>query len=169
METIDIKIKDLKPYPKNAKKHPPEQVKVVAQSIKEFGWAQPIVIDENNEILIGHGRLKAAKLLNLETAPCLVLKGLTEEQKKKLRLIDNKSNESDWDLDLLKEELLDLDFSDFPDIDWGVLLEDKDIEVEENDFDGEPTDIGVQKHLYKCPVCGHINEEKAFKNYEDTD
>ena len=133
METIEIKISELKPYPKNAKKHPPEQVKVVAQSIKEFGWAQPIVVDENNEILIGHGRYKAAKLLKLETAPCYIIKGLTEEQKKKLRLIDNKSNESDWDLELLKEELLELDFSSFPNINWGVILPEEEKEIIEDE------------------------------------
>ena len=133
METIERKLSELKPYSKNAKKHPLEQVKIVAQSIKEFGWAQPIVVDENNEILIGHGRLKAAKLLKLETAPVYVLEGLSEEQKKKLRLIDNKSNESDWDIELLKEELLELDFSSFPDINWGVILPEEEKAIVEDE------------------------------------
>ena len=143
MQTVDIKLNKLKPYPKNAKKHPKEQVNIVAQSIKEFGWAQPIVVDENNEILIGHGRLKAAQQLKLDTAPCLILTDLTEEQKKKLRLIDNKSNESEWDIGLLQEELENLDFSDFQDLDWGIIIpeEEKEIiedEAPEVDEDNEP-------------------------------
>lgn len=133
METIDIKLTDLKPYNKNAKKHPKEQIKQIAESIKQFGWAQPIVIDEKNEIIIGHGRLYAAKELNLKTAPCYVLKNLTEEQKKKLRLLDNKLNESEWDIDLLQDELKDLDFSDFPDLDWGIITPEEEKEVVEDE------------------------------------
>lgn len=164
MDTVERKLSELKPYKNNAKLHPEKQVKTIAQSIKEFGWAQPIVIDENDEIIIGHGRLRAGLLLGLETAPCLVLKGLTEEQKKKLRLIDNKSNESEWDIELLRLELEDLDFSDFPDVDWGIITPEEETFLEEENVVGE-----VQKKLLKCPVCGHINEEKAFKSYEDTE
>lgn len=144
MQTIDIKLTEIKPYEKNAKKHPESQVKNVAESIKHFGWAQPIVVDENNVIIIGHGRLKAAYMLNLETAPCYVLKGLTEAEKNKLRLLDNKLNESEWDFDLLKEQLPELDFSDFPDLDWGIITPEEEKEVVEDeppevDEENEPT------------------------------
>ena len=133
MQTIDIKLTDIKPYEKNAKKYPESQVRNVAESIKEFGWAQPIVVDENNVIIIGHGRLRAAYMLNLETAPCLVLKGLTEAEKNKLRLLDNKLNESEWDYDLLKEQLPELDFSNFPDLDWGIITPEEEKEVIEDE------------------------------------
>lgn len=133
MQTVDLELTKLKPYPKNAKKHPAEQVKIVAESIQQFGWAQPIVVDEDYEILIGHGRLKAAQLLKLKTAPCLILRGLTDEQKRKLRLIDNKSNESEWDYELLAEELPELDFSDFPEIDWGIEQTDEFTDIIEDE------------------------------------
>lgn len=170
METIDIKLTELKPYKNNAKKHPPEQVRAVAESIKQYGWAQPIVVDEENEIIIGHGRLKAAKLLKLETAPCYVLKGLTEEQKRKLRLLDNKTNESEWDMDLLKTELADLDFSDFPDIDFGILdtTEEKEIvedEPPEVDEDAEPiTKLGdIWKLGEHRLMCGDSTNSETVK------
>ena len=70
-DIIQMNVKDIKPYEKNAKKHPKEQVEYIANSIKEFGWRQPIVVDENNVVIIGHGRLMAAKKLKLKT--CLVL------------------------------------------------------------------------------------------------
>lgn len=144
METVDIKLTELKPYERNAKKHPESQVKAVAESIKQFGWAQPIVVDEDNEIIIGHGRLLAAKRLKLDTAPCYILKGLTPEQKRKLRLLDNKLNESEWDIELLKDEIPDLDFSGFPDIDWGIITPEEEKEVVEDeppevDEKNEPT------------------------------
>ena len=118
---MDLKIEyistdELKPYKRNAKKHPDEQVDYIANSIREFGFKQPIVIDKNNVVVIGHGRLLAAKKLNLDTVPVIYANDLTDEQIKALRLADNKTNESEWDLDFLDEELadiFDLDMSDF--------------------------------------------------------
>lgn len=127
-----MKLKDLIPYSKNAKKHSKEQIKNVAESIREFGWQQPIVVDENNVIIIGHCRYEAARFLKLETAPVHVATGLDENQVNKLRLLDNKTNESDWDLDLLIEQIPELDFSNY-DIDWG--LPEKEFDITEDDFD----------------------------------
>jgi len=132
MELKMMKLRDLKPYPKNAKKHPQEQIKNVAESIKEFGWQQPIVVDDNNVIIIGHCRYEAAKLLELETVPVHVAEGLDENQANKLRLLDNKTNESEWDLDLLLEQIPTLEFDNY-EIDWGIQEEEN--EVEEDDFD----------------------------------
>lgn len=98
---------DIKPYPKNAKQHPKKQVGQIAASIKEFGFNQPIVVDKNNVIIVGHGRYEAAKLLGLTDVP-VVQVDLTEEQAKAYRLADNKLNESDWDMDLVIEELKEL-------------------------------------------------------------
>ena len=101
-------IKDLKPYKKNAKKHPKEQVEHIANSIKEFGFTQPVLIDKNNCVVAGHGRILGAKAAGLKEVPTLCLDDLTEEQIKAYRLADNKLNESDWDFGLLDEELDEL-------------------------------------------------------------
>ena len=124
MNVQDIKIKLIKPYKKNAKKHTETQIANVAESIRQFGWAQPIVVDKDYTIIIGHCRYLAAERLGLETVPVVVASELTAEQVRKLRNLDNKLNESEWDFDLLKDDILDLDFSDF-DIDWGI--EDNDV------------------------------------------
>lgn len=101
-------IKELKPYKKNAKKHPKEQVERIANSIKEFGFTQPVLIDKNNCVVAGHGRILGAKKAELKEVPTLCLDDLTEEQIKAYRLADNKLNESDWDSVLLAEELDEL-------------------------------------------------------------
>ncbi len=99
---------ELIPYEKNAKQHPPEQVEHIANSIKRFGWQQPIVIDKDNVVIIGHGRLAAAKELHLEQVPVVYADNLTDEEVKALRLADNKTNESEWDFSKLEEELAEL-------------------------------------------------------------
>lgn len=98
-------IKELKPYKKNAKKHPKEQVERIANSIKEFGFTQPVVIDSNNCVVAGHGRILAARKAGLTQVPTICLDDMTEEQIKAYRLVDNKLNESDWDEVLLAQEL----------------------------------------------------------------
>lgn len=109
-------IKDLKPYKKNAKKHPKEQVERIANSIKEFGFTQPVLIDKHNSVVAGHGRILGAKKAGITEVPTLCLDDLTEEQIKAYRLADNKLNESDWDDVLLKQsldEIMELDMSLF--------------------------------------------------------
>ena len=116
-----VKVNDVIPYEKNAKKHPDEQVEWIANSIKEFGWQQPLVLDKDNVVVIGHGRLLAAKKLGIDEVPCVYADDLSDEQIRALRLADNKTNESDWDLDLLDIELDDIfniDMSEF-----GFVLE----------------------------------------------
>jgi len=103
----------LHPYEQNAKKHTPEQVDQVARSIQEFGFNQPIVVDGNMEVIVGHGRLLAAKKLGLDTVPVLVLENLTDEQVQAYRLADNKLNESEWDMGLVVENLKYLDSQGF--------------------------------------------------------
>lgn len=99
-----MNIREIIPYPKNAKKHDKKQIAQVAASIKEFGFNQPIVVDKQNVVIVGHGRLEAAKLLGLTDVPVITV-DLTEEQSKAYRLADNKLNESDWDMGLVIEEL----------------------------------------------------------------
>lgn len=103
-----INIDQITPYERNAKKHPEEQVEHIANSIKEFGWQQPLVVDKDNVLIIGHGRLMAAQKLGLETVPVIRAEQLTEEQVAALRLADNKVAESEWDFNALDAELAGL-------------------------------------------------------------
>lgn len=99
------------PYGKNAKKHPEKQIDKIADSIREFGFNQPIVVDKNNVIIVGHGRYLAAKRLELMEVPVLTV-DIPEDKAKAYRLADNKLNESDWDMKLVVSELKELDFTD---------------------------------------------------------
>lgn len=101
-------IKQLKPYKNNAKKHTKEQVERIANSIEQFGFTQPVVVDKNNCVVAGHGRVLGAKKAKLKQVPTVTLEDLTEEQIKAYRLIDNKLNESDWNEQLLEQELNEL-------------------------------------------------------------
>jgi DNA modification methylase len=113
MNIIDVDIKLIKPYAKNNKKHPPEQIKKIADSIKTYGFNVPILIDKDYNIIAGHGRLEALKKLDFDKAPCLLLENLNEAQIKAYRIMDNKSAESEWDLEFLKDELKDLQNIDY--------------------------------------------------------
>jgi DNA modification methylase len=112
--TITKNIDDVVPYDSNPREHAPEQIEQVANSIKEFGWTMPILIDENNEIIAGHGRLLAGKSLGIKEVPCIVAKGWSDEKKKAYCIADNKLTEnSTWSKDFLKlnfEFLIDNEF-----------------------------------------------------------
>lgn len=113
MELKKVKIADIIPYENNPRKND-EAVDAVAESIRQCGYCAPIVVDENMVILAGHTRLKALKKLGKDEAEVVIKDGLTEEQKKKYRLLDNKTNEfAEWDFDKLQFEAADLDFGDF--------------------------------------------------------
>lgn len=126
----------IKPYEKNAKKHDQTQIDNVAESIRQYGFVQPIVVDRDGVIVIGHCRALGAKKLGLKEVPCVCVDDLTEEQVRKLRIVDNKSNESDWDLELLADEIADLDFSDF---DFGFQID------EEKEQDESESESAVEK------------------------
>ena len=108
------RVDDLIPYVNNSRTHSDEQVTQVAASIKEFGFTNPILIDENNGIIAGHGRLMAAKKLKLKQVPTITLKGLTDAQRKAYVIADNKlALNAEWDFDLLKIEIESLQEDDF--------------------------------------------------------
>ncbi len=108
-----ISLKKIVPYPKNPRKND-RAVEIVAKSIKEFGFKNPIVLDKKNEIVAGHTRLKAAMKLELKEVPVIWADDLTKEQVKAFRIMDNKSNEfAQWDEELLKGELISLQDADF--------------------------------------------------------
>lgn len=105
LQIVYMSIKDLKPYKKNAKKHTAEQINRIAESIKEFGFKNPVLIDQCNCVVAGHGRVMGAKKAGLKEVPVIRISDLTEDQVKAYRLVDNKLNESEWDYNLLDEEI----------------------------------------------------------------
>ncbi|WP_163372652.1 ParB/Srx family N-terminal domain-containing protein [Endozoicomonas acroporae] len=111
---VDRKVSDLIPYVNNSRVHDEEQIIQICSSIKEFGFTNPVLIDEENGIIAGHGRLMAAKKLNLKTVPCIVLAGLSEAQKKAYVIADNSiALNSSWDMDVLSREVEALQAEDF--------------------------------------------------------
>ena len=132
MNIKNIKIGELTPYEKNTKKHDAKQIANVAESIRQYGFVQPLVVDAHNVVVIGHCRLLAAMKLNMTEVPCVCVDDLTDEQVRALRIVDNKSNESPWDFDLLGDELADIDLSGF-DFDFGIDLPEEEPEIVEDE------------------------------------
>lgn len=128
MNIQNIEIEKIKPYEKNTKKHYQTQIDNVAKSIEQYGFVQPLVLDKNNTVVIGHCRLLAAKQLKMKEVPCVMVEDLTPEQVRELRIVDNKTNESEWDLDFLSDELAELDLSNFV-FDFGVEPDDYDVVI----------------------------------------
>ena len=152
MEIINRKVSELIPYDRNPRKND-EAVKYVANSIKEFGFKQPIIIDKDNVIVCGHTRLLAAKQLGLKEVPCIMADDLSEEQIKAFRLADNKTAEmAGWDFPMLEDELagIEFDMAEFGFIDHGEIDLDG-LFVEHEPKEKEP-------HM-TCPHCGETFEE----------
>lgn len=174
MEVKLVTIDEVKPYDKNPRDND-AAVDAVAASLKEFGFRQPIVVDQDMVIICGHTRWKAARKLGLAKVPVHVAKDLTPEQVKAYRLSDNKTGElAEWDMDLLPIELKDLQAADF---DLSLLgfdekelakLLDGDVKAGLTDPDEvpEPPDEPVTKPgdlwllgaYTTCPHCGEVNE-----------
>jgi len=108
LDAKDIQISQIKPYKTNPKIHPQSQIDLVKQSLLDFGWTQPLCVDKEYTLIIGHCRVEAAKQLGEDTVPVVYREDLTDAQAKALRILDNKSNESAWDTDLLQVELAEL-------------------------------------------------------------
>ena len=114
MKIIYKKVQDLIPYVNNSRTHSEEQINQICASINEFGFTNPLLIDEKDSIIAGHGRLMASKKLGMEEVPCIVLEGLTEAQKKAYIIADNKmALNAGWDEELLKIELESLESLNF--------------------------------------------------------
>ena len=158
MEIVMRRVDELIPYERNAKKHDAKQVANVANSIHEFEWQQPLVITEDNVVIIGHCRLLAAKKLGHKYVPCKVAKGLSDKQIRELRIADNKTNESEWDSEIVAIETEDLEFDGF-DFDFQIDrldgLTDADLEAL---MDKEVQDRA--KHVHRV-VCDCNNDEDA--------
>lgn len=168
MRLQTIKLADLRPYKNNPRKND-GAVDAVAESIRQCGYVAPIIVDENMEILAGHTRYKALKKLKYQEADVLVKSSLTEEQKRKYRLLDNKTNElAEWDFDLLAEEMQGLDFEEL-DLDWGIGEEEKPEAFEDN-FEIKLPEAPKAKlgQIYRLGrprlMCGNSIDESDVKN-----
>lgn len=151
MEIIKVKIEDLKPYENNAKIHTEQQIDQIKLSILEFGFNDPIAIDENNRIIEGHGRYIALQELDYDEVECIRLEGLTEEQKNAYTLVHNKlTMNTDFDIELLKQELdeiFELDMSNFG-FD-NLEIENINIEEENKEDDKYTTKVDVPQYQIK--------------------
>ena len=118
----------------------------VAESIKEFGFKNPLIIDSNGKIWCGNTRYKASQKLGLKEVPCIIADDLTEEQIRKYAILDNKTNEiADWNYELLSEEITELDFSNY-EIDFGIPEQEDNKEVEEDNYE-EPEELEPKAKL----------------------
>ncbi len=158
MKIIYKKVEDIIPYENNPRNND-SAVEYVANSIKEFGFKNPIIIDKDNIIVAGHTRLKAAEKLGLTEVPCIMADDLSEEQIKAFRIADNKVSEiATWDLEKLEIELEDLDFDmsefgfdnfNFNEENTQNITDNKELDLE--DYEDDKFDA-------QCPKCGfHFN------------
>lgn len=153
MNVIMRRIDELKPYEMNAKEHPETQIVNVAESIRRFGWKQPIVIDAEDTIIIGHCRVEAAKRIGLKEAPCLIADDLTPMQVRELRILDNRLNESPWDYELLMDEIADLPLEGF-NLDFSALTASTTGEAKDGSGEIDLEDFDDDQFDYICDECG---------------
>lgn len=157
IKVIEKDINELVPYENNARIND-KAVDVVANSIKEFGFKQPIIIDKNNVIVAGHTRTLACKKLGITKVPCIVADDLSEEQIKAFRIADNSSAQvAEWDMDKLQQEIQDLNF-DFYELGLQEQLDEianslVKLETKDNEYDNQELKENTTK-FHICPNCG---------------
>ena len=153
-------LSDLIPYINNSRKHSDDQVAQIAASIKEFGWTNPILVDGDNGIIAGHGRIMAAKKLGMTEVPVIELAHLSKEQRKALIIADNKlALNSDWDTNLLAIELkdlqdlgFDLNLTGFAENELSNIIETKNFDVGTIEDQGKLDELDPK--WIDCPHCG---------------
>jgi|TARA_B110000238_G_scaffold33882_1_gene34960 ParB-like chromosome segregation protein Spo0J len=166
MKVVQVNFDLVIPYENNPRNNK-EAVDKVAASIKEFGFRQPIVVDEEYVILVGHTRLAAAKLLGIESVPVHIAEGLTESQKKAYRIADNRvAQDSKWDDVLLKIELEDLDQESYDLENTGFTLPELDILMAEPEEE-EDEDDGLLDDSYTIQYNIIFNDEQEQKQWMD--
>lgn len=153
VELIEKELKELKPYARNARKNDGKAVEAVIESIKQCGYITPIIVDEEMVILAGHTRFKALSKMGVDKCKVVIKRGLTEDQKRKYRILDNRTNEvAAWDYNKLMIELDDLDLGEFA---FGF---EKLTNAIEQNFDGgfeySEEDFGDEQFKHECPECG---------------
>lgn len=165
MEIVHRKVEGLVPYVRNSRTHSPEQIAQIVASIREFGWTNPVLVDEDGGIIAGHGRVMAAREIAMEDVPCVVLSGLTDAQKRAYVIADNKlALGAGWDDAMLRLELealaqldFDLELTGFSFEELDAILTDRDLvsdgtkEITVDDFELQHT----------CPRCGFEFDTKA--------
>ena len=155
-----VLVSDLIPYARNSRTHSDEQVAKLASSIKEFGFLNPIIVDGENGIIAGHGRVMAAQKLGLQSLPCIEAAHLTDAQKRAYVIADNRmALDAGWDEDLLKVELQDLDAESFDLTLTGFDLDELNALFDEPNFaPGTEGDQGkldeLSPKMVTCPHCG---------------
>lgn len=163
MKVINVPINSIKPYENNPRNND-QGVDAVAKSIKEFNWQQPIVVDKDNVIIVGHTRYLAAKKLGLKEVPVKIATGLTPEQVKAYRLADNKTGElTDWDDDLLESELddiLDIDMTGF-----GFDMQKEANDEEDNPYSQKVDAIDYQPQSKKQPDLGVLVDMERYQHH----
>lgn len=157
MKVVNKKLEEIKEYENNPRKND-KSVNALIESIKEFGFQVPVILDRTDTIICGHTRYKAATRLNLKEIPCLYADNLNEEQIKAFRLVDNKTNElSEWDFEKLADELseiadIDMSMFEFPELNLDEL------NISDEDF-LQDTQIVKDKPKAKTVVCPKCGEE----------
>ena len=147
MELVKLRVDEIRPYQNNPC-YIEEAVLAVEESIEQVGYIAPIIVDENKEILCGHTRWRSLDNLGHHEIDCIMVRGLTDEQKRKFRLLDNKTAEiASWDLDKLMKELDGLDFGDFD-------FFSKEIEKMADKTIAEHPD--PKEKVIICPNCGKV-------------
>ena len=186
MKITEIPVNQLKPYKKNARFNE-NAIPKVAESIKQFGFKNPIIVDKNMFVIAGHTRLEASKTLGLEKVPCIIADDLTPQQVKAFRLVDNRTSEfASWNYDLLQTELdsINIDLSDFefPDLTYEDTITSDELESmlddntdptseygkddeggEENGTDSSPV---RKKEEYKVEIICKTETEQESLYYE---
>jgi len=153
-------ISGLVPYARNSRTHSPEQVDQIAASMREWGWTNPVLVDEEGTIIAGHGRVQAAQKLGITEAPVMVARGWSKAQKKAYVLADNQlALNAGWDKDLLKIELSDLDqmkfdcrLMGFPVGELAALLDEPNFAPGSEDDQGKLDELDPK--MIQCPHCG---------------
>lgn len=164
MKIVNKNVDELIPYENNPRLND-EAIGAVANSIKNFGFKVPIVIDSNNEIVTGHTRLKAAKKLGVKEVPCVVAEDLSPEQVKAFRLADNKvADMAYWDYDMLHKELEELEtFNlDFDMVDFGFF----DVTIDDYIDNMENLSLtGGEQDEFKISFVFPMNDKEQIENY----
>lgn len=174
MKIEKIKIEEIIPYANNAKLHPRKQIDQIKQSIQEFGFNDPLAIDEDNVVIEGNGRLLALKELGYTEVECIRLTGLSEEQKKAYILIHNKlTMNTGFDLEILKNELSEIEYINMEDFDFDIDFSIEEDEFEDIDDEDKGNTMSFEHKLKvdKIEIVLTDDEyyefEKRFNNYVD--
>ena len=171
LKIINKNIDEIKEYENNAKEHPDWQIEQIANSIKEFGFNDPIAINADNQIIEGHGRLLAAKQLGLIEVPCFILAGLTEAQERAYIIAHNKTTmNTDFDLDRLQYELnalkvegFDLSLTGFSEYEIDKLNYSALDEIKENDYSSFSNEVSKNSKTFSVTfLFDKENEEEVM-------